>query len=114
MFNKRQVDADGVPLQKVIDERKKKNDEYIEKLAKGEVGLYLKPELASFMNKPRSSRGEIMKTIWNHIHKNNLQNPVNKKEILCDETLEKIFKKKKINMFKMAAVISDLASKEEI
>lgn len=65
------------------------------------------------MNKARSSRGDITKKLWEYIHEHNLQNPSNKREILCDEVLEKIFKRKKIDMFKMAGAISKLSSKDE-
>ena len=41
-----------------------------------------------------------------YIKDNNLQNPHNKKEILCDDKLEKIFKRKKIDMFQMTKVLS--------
>ena len=51
-------------------------------------------------------RTEVIKRIWMHIKDNNLQNPNNKKEILCDDKLEKIFKRKKIDMFQMTKVLS--------
>jgi upstream activation factor subunit UAF30 len=51
-------------------------------------------------------RTEVIKRIWMHIKDNSLQNPTNKKEILCDDKLEKIFKRKKIDMFQMTKVLS--------
>jgi upstream activation factor subunit UAF30 len=51
-------------------------------------------------------RTEVIKRIWMHIKDNSLQNPNNKKEILCDDKLEKIFKRKKIDMFQMTKVLS--------
>ena len=51
-------------------------------------------------------RTEVIKRIWMSIKDNNLQNPNNKKEILCDDKLEKIFKRKKIDMFQMTKVLS--------
>lgn len=51
-------------------------------------------------------RTEVTKRIWVYIKENNLQNPNNKREILCDDKLEKIFKRKKIDMFQMTKVLS--------
>lgn len=51
-------------------------------------------------------RTEVTKRIWIYIKENNLQNPNNRREILCDDKLEKIFKRKKIDMFQMTKVLS--------
>ena len=47
---------------------------------------------------PRSQR---VKKVWDHIKANNLQNPQNKREIIADEKLKKIFGKDKVSMFEM-------------
>jgi len=39
--------------------------------------------------------------MWKYIKGNQLQNPRNKREILCDERLRDLFKSTKINMFTM-------------
>ena len=39
--------------------------------------------------------------VWEYIRKNNLQNPANKREIVADEALKKIFGKDKATMFEM-------------
>jgi chromatin remodeling complex protein RSC6 len=46
-------------------------------------------------------RSETVKKVWDYIKKNNLQNPANKREILADDKLEKVFGKKKVTMFEM-------------
>ena len=51
-------------------------------------------------------RTEVTKRIWDYIRENNLQNPNDKREIICDEKFEKLFKKKKFNMFKMVKYLS--------
>ena len=51
---------------------------------------------------PRASRGQVMKLIWDYIKKNELQDPKDKRNINCDSNLEKVFKVKKIGMFKIA------------
>ena len=47
-------------------------------------------------------RTEAVKKIWDYIKKNNLQNPQNKREILADDKLRKVFGgKDKVSMFEM-------------
>ena len=56
---------------------------------------------------PRSSgssplpRSEVVSKVWDHIRKNNLQNPNNKREILADDKLRKVFGVDKCTMFEM-------------
>ena len=44
--------------------------------------------------------------MWEYIKSNNLQNPENKREILADEKLQKVFGKDKVTMFEMNKYIS--------
>lgn len=53
-------------------------------------------------------RTEVTKRIWAYIKENDLQNPKDKREILCDKKLEKLFKRKKMNMFKMSKQLSEV------
>ncbi len=46
-------------------------------------------------------RSEVVSKMWDYIRKNNLQNPENKREILADDKLEKVFGTKKVTMFEM-------------
>jgi chromatin remodeling complex protein RSC6 len=64
------------------------------------------PELAEIVGKNDLPRSEIVSKMWDHIKKNNLQNPENKREILADDKLEKIFGTKKVTMFEMNKHIS--------
>ncbi len=63
--------------------------------------LQLSYVLADFMNTEEASRGEVVKQLWDYIKKNNLQNPKDKRQILLDDTLQQIFKRKKVTMFSM-------------
>ncbi|XP_010509591.1 PREDICTED: upstream activation factor subunit UAF30-like [Camelina sativa] len=47
--------------------------------------------LAQFIGENEVSRTTAVKKIWEYIKLNNLQNPENKREILCDEKLKTIF-----------------------
>jgi chromatin remodeling complex protein RSC6 len=64
------------------------------------------PELAAITGTADLPRSEIVSKMWDYIKKNNLQNPENKREILADDKLEKIFGAKKVTMFEMNKHIS--------
>ena len=67
------------------------------------------PDLSEFVGGDVSlPRTEVTKRIWNYIREHNLQNPDDKREILCDETLEKLFKRKKMTMFKMTKYLAPM------
>ena len=60
------------------------------------------PELAEIVGDKPISRGDVVSKVWEYIKKNDLQNPENKREILADEKLEKVFGgKKSVTMFEM-------------
>jgi upstream activation factor subunit UAF30 len=63
-------------------------------------------ELAQIVGANPMPRSEITKRVWDHIKKNNLQNPQNKREILADEKLERVFGAKKLSMFDMTKAIN--------
>ena len=46
-------------------------------------------------------RGEVVSKVWDYIKANNLQNPEDRREILADDTLRKVFGKDKATMFEM-------------
>jgi chromatin remodeling complex protein RSC6 len=60
------------------------------------------PELAAVVGSGQLSRGDVVSKIWDYIKKNNLQNPKNKREILADDKLKKVFDgKSAVSMFEM-------------
>ena len=59
------------------------------------------PELAAIVGDKPLPRGEVVSKVWEHIKKNNLQNPQNKREIVADAKLKKVFGKDKCSMFEM-------------
>ena len=60
------------------------------------------PELAAVVGAGPVTRGEVVSKIWDYIKKNKLQNASNKREILADDKLKKLFDgKDKVNMFEM-------------
>src|SRR5689334_8277312 len=58
-------------------------------------------ELAAVVGSEPLPRPEVVSKVWDYIKKNNLQNPTNKREIMADEKLEKVFGKKSVTMFEM-------------
>ncbi|KAJ8763221.1 hypothetical protein K2173_025606 [Erythroxylum novogranatense] len=65
------------------------------------------PVLRNFLGVSEASRTDVVKRIWDHIKQNNLQNPADKKEIICDEKLKVIFDgREKVGMLEMPKLIS--------
>ena len=59
------------------------------------------PELAAVVGPGMLSRGEVVSKVWDYIRKHNLQNPADKREILADANLKKVFGRDKCTMFEM-------------
>ncbi|XP_076949100.1 uncharacterized protein LOC143621624 isoform X2 [Bidens hawaiensis] len=66
----------------------------------------LSPPLQKFTGEPEMARTEVVKKIWAYIKEKDLQNPKNKRKILCDEMLHEIFRVKSIDMFQMNKALS--------
>ncbi len=58
-------------------------------------------DLAAVVGEGTMARGEVVSKVWTYIKNNNLQNPEDKREILADDKLKKIFGKDKVTMFEM-------------
>ena len=59
------------------------------------------PELAKITGSADLPRSEVVSKLWDYIKKNNLQNPANKREIIADDTLRRIFGTDKVTMVEM-------------
>lgn len=69
--------------------------------------LEVSADLAEVVGKGPMPRTEVVKKIWEYIKKNNLQNPKNKRNILADDKLKKVFAgKKEVSMFEMTKLVS--------
>lgn len=62
-------------------------------------------ELAAVIGAAAAARTEVVKKLWAYIKKHNLQNPKNKRNILADDKLSKVFGKKEVSMFELASLI---------
>ncbi|RYD27175.1 MAG: hypothetical protein EOP89_05375 [Lysobacteraceae bacterium] len=63
-------------------------------------------ELGAVVGMDKLPRSQVISKVWDHIKKNNLQNPENRREILADDKLKKVFGKDKVSMFEMNKHIS--------
>jgi upstream activation factor subunit UAF30 len=64
------------------------------------------PELQAIVGEPALSRTEIVKQLWVYIRKHNLQDPSNKRKIICDDALRIVFETDSTDMFKMNKLLS--------
>ncbi|KAL3654680.1 hypothetical protein CASFOL_001415 [Castilleja foliolosa] len=61
----------------------------------------LSPELQKFTGVSQLARTEVVKQLWSYIRENNLQDPSNRRNIVCDDTLRNLFAVDTIDMFQM-------------
>jgi upstream activation factor subunit UAF30 len=76
------------------------------KTSKRRVNALQKPlqpseQLAAVIGSGPLPRGQVVSKIWDYIRSHNLQNPENRREILADDKLRKVFGKGKVTMFEM-------------
>ena len=58
-------------------------------------------DLAAITGKDPLPRSQVVSKMWDYIRTNKLQNPENKREIVADEKLKKIFGTDRCSMFEM-------------
>mmetsp|Transcript_16975 Transcript_16975/g.31237 ORF Transcript_16975/g.31237 Transcript_16975/m.31237 type:complete len:490 (+) Transcript_16975:111-1580(+) len=61
----------------------------------------LSRELAAIVGFAEGSQKEIVRKIWSYIKSNNLQNPENSGELICDDRLLKIFDRSIVHLFNL-------------
>ncbi|KAH7520134.1 hypothetical protein FEM48_Zijuj08G0111900 [Ziziphus jujuba var. spinosa] len=66
----------------------------------------LSPQLQEFIGVSEMARTEVVKQMWAYIREKNLQDPSNKRIILCDEPLRALFGVDSIDMFQMNKALS--------
>lgn len=97
----------GIKPKKKVETKSKpvKKEARVKKVVLFMKTLTPSESLATLVGKKPISRTQAVTKIWDYIKKHNLQNPKNKRNIICDETLLKITKKKEITMFELAGFI---------
>ncbi|KAI0482699.1 hypothetical protein GGR56DRAFT_670550 [Xylariaceae sp. FL0804] len=63
--------------------------------------------LATLCGEPQLSRPQVVKKLWDHIKGNELQDPSDKRQIRCDDTMYAVFKVAKVDMFQMNKLIGN-------
>ena len=63
------------------------------------------PELAVIVGSQPLPRTEVTKRMWYYIKARNLQNPANKRNILCDDALKAVMGKDEVTMFEMTGLV---------
>ena len=80
-------------------------------MAKKANSAFMKPrkvsdELAAVIGKGPMPTTEVMSKLWAYIKKHKLQDPKNKRMIVADDNLKKVFDgKKEVHMMKMTAMV---------
>ncbi|KAG6761448.1 hypothetical protein POTOM_034668 [Populus tomentosa] len=86
----------------ILSSRSAKVDEDVKKRGGGFTKLCsLSPQLQEFVGVPELARTGVVKKLWAYIREKNLQDPKNKRNIICDESLRSIFDVDSIDMFQM-------------
>lgn len=75
--------------------------------------LILSEPLAHLLQTDRMPRTQVVKKIWEYIRAHDLQNPSNRRQILCDPTMRAVFKQDKVDMFTMNKLLKDHLSQPE-
>ena len=68
----------------------------------------LSPEMAAVFDNQYTElpRPEVVRKLWEYIKMHNLQDPKDRRFILCDEKLQSLFNRPRVNCFKMAKYLS--------
>lgn len=71
--------------------------------ARGGLSRPVQPsaDLAAITGSDPLPRSQVVSKMWDYIRANKLQNPENKREILADDKLKKVFGVDKCSMFEM-------------
>ncbi|TVY44271.1 Upstream activation factor subunit [Lachnellula occidentalis] len=90
-------DSEGVVSDGVVREKVKKGGFHVSFPKQ----YHLSAPLADLVGEPTLSRPQVVKKLWEYIKGNDLQDPADKRQILCDDKLQLVFKQDKVHMFTM-------------
>jgi chromatin remodeling complex protein RSC6 len=78
----------------------------VKKQSKFMQPMQVSDELAAVVGRGPMPRTEVTKKLWAYIKQHRRQDPNNKRNILADEKLQKVFGRKSVNMFEMTKLVS--------
>jgi chromatin remodeling complex protein RSC6 len=84
--------------------------------ARGGITAPMMPsaELAEVVGEGSLPRSEVVSKVWDYIKKHGLQDPNDKRNIIADTKLGKVFGKKSATMFEMNKLLSSHLSAEKV
>uniref|UniRef100_M4C0A8 DM2 domain-containing protein n=1 Tax=Hyaloperonospora arabidopsidis (strain Emoy2) TaxID=559515 RepID=M4C0A8_HYAAE len=110
-------DTEVKPKKKVVKRKKKTtsteegDNDSKTKTHAFNVELSLSPELASLVGTDLMARPQIVKALWAYIHEHELQDPQDKRTILLDDRMQRVFQRDSFTMFSMNKFIKRHARK---
>lgn len=66
-----------------------------------QIPLTPSAELAAIVGEDMLPRGEVVSKVWDYIRKHDLQKPADRRVIVADASLKKVFGKDEVTMFEM-------------
>ncbi|KAK6199581.1 SWIB/MDM2 domain-containing protein [Scheffersomyces amazonensis] len=68
--------------------------------------MILSPDLEAIVGAPKLPRPHVVKQLWAYIKSHDMQDPKDKRFIICDDKFQKLFKKKSVGAFEMNKLLS--------
>jgi len=68
--------------------------------------MTLSPNLAALLGETELSRPHTVKRIWEYIKAHDLQDPNDRRMVICDERMRTVFKVDKVHMFTMNKILN--------
>ncbi|KAJ2723245.1 hypothetical protein GGI07_002747 [Coemansia sp. Benny D115] len=68
--------------------------------------MKLSDDLREFLGQKYCARTDVVKNLWKYIKENNLQDPADKRYILCDAQLQKLFECERLYMYTMNKLLN--------
>ncbi|KAJ1662513.1 hypothetical protein IW140_005489 [Coemansia sp. RSA 1813] len=69
--------------------------------------MKLSAKLGTFLDQKYCARTDVVKNLWKYIKEHNLQDPEDKRYILCDDKLKDIFQTERLYMYTMNKLLND-------
>ncbi|KAK3376877.1 hypothetical protein B0T24DRAFT_677737 [Lasiosphaeria ovina] len=63
--------------------------------------------LAEICGESQLSRPQVVKRLWEHIKANELQDPSDKRQIRCDDKMQAVFERSRVDMFQMNKLLGN-------
>ncbi|KAI2737582.1 hypothetical protein DTO012A1_7593 [Penicillium roqueforti] len=68
--------------------------------------MNLSEPLSALLGEPTLSRPQTVKKVWQYIRENELQDPSDRRQILCDNAMRAVFKQDRVHMFTMTKILN--------